>query len=520
MRKIYLVAIFSFLAAMTIFVSCRKDNSTLDVNKIAGVTFDTTGISRLTVYQFSNLVVTPKLNMEGLNEADLSFEWKINIAPNDTTYEVLSEEKNLNKEIRFRPNDAGRFHKLLYTITDNRNGLKYLMAWPLTVLNNIGEGLVIAETADNVRSDLSHIMSPLVTTGYTGESVKHNVYSSINDTYIDGIIKQLHYVQISNGSGIYAITDNSITRVNTRDYTYYGKNNDLFFTASPSYKPQALHSLYQSEVYIGDNKLTATNLPLTQKYGVPFDNKFVVPDHIVANGYSANSEHLNDYTPIAVIHFYDAVNGHFVSLNGVMFGDIVMRAYPSQTGLVFNPGNLPNKTTLAAGVGPDRGYLHLLKDKTSGNVSLYAFDAGGYHPTTGDLIPPAPAGMYDLSAAPDIANAKKFVILEDQKVMYYATATKIYAMMYAAGVPTFEERYTVPAGEEITTLQIYRQSGYPLMAAYIATNNRQLILSTYNGTEGKVSLLPMKNLGLGTIDIPTIKTFTGFRRITAITPQK
>ena len=59
--------------------------------------------------------------------------------------------------------------------------------------------------------------------------------------------------------------------------------------------------------------------------------------------------------------------------------------------------------------------------------------------------------------------------------------TKIYAMIYSASTPYFEERYTVPAGVEITTLQVYQQPGYYAGSSddFIATNNKQLVMSTY-----------------------------------------
>jgi len=46
-----------------------------------------------------------------------------------------------------------------------------------------------------------------------------------------------------------------------------------------------------------------------------------------------------------------------------------------------------------------------------------------------------------------------------------------------------------------------------------------LLAATYNGSEGKVYLLPLINTGIGNIDTPNIKTFTGFDRITAMNTQ-
>jgi hypothetical protein len=496
--------------------SCRHDYSTLDTAKIQGVVFDTIGNSSLSVYQFEHLVVKPVLSMGNLQESDLSFKWSINLLPGDTLFQVLSETRDLDAEIRLKPNTTGKYHHLLYTVTDKRNGLKYIMAWPLTVKNNIGEGLVVAETGDNLNTDLSHIMSPEVTTGYTSVSVKHRVYSSINKGTIPGLVKQMQYTTIYGVNALLAITNDAITRINTLDYTYGGVNNDLFFGASASYKPQALSSAYQSDIYIGSGKLTSVYFGANRKFGLPFDFNYTVPDKVAVNG-NSSSVTGSYQTPVAV-NFYDEVNGYFVYLPALgSFGDNKMHAYPPVAGKSFNPANVPGKTNLAAGISVDRGFLHLLKDKTTGKIELYVFGPGvDNYP---DIIPADPRALYDLSAAPGISSATQFVFLDDQKVMYYVSGNKIYAVLYSTATPVVEERYTPPAGEQITTLQIYQQCGYPLAQTYIATNNKQLIMSTY-GTEGKVYLLPIKNLGLGTIDAANGKSFGGFGRITAIAPQK
>lgn len=67
---------------------------------------------------------------------------------------------------------------------------------------------------------------------------------------------------------------------------------------------------------------------------------------------------------------------------------------------------------------------------------------------------------------------------------------------------------------------MYQQTGYPLASEYIDTHNRQLIVSTYDGSEGRVHLLPITDLGVGNIDESNITTFDGFDRITAIAPQQ
>jgi hypothetical protein len=517
MNRKYITILFLLAVTGIWFAACRKDHSTLDLNKSPDVKFDTVGASSFSVYQFERIVIKPKL-ITSIPESDLSFTWRVNLGSGDTLFQVVSTERDLDYEMRFKPNAAGKYHLVTCTVKEKNSAIEYVMAWPVVVRNNIGEGLVVAETKDNVNTDISHIMSPEVTSAFNKVSVKHHIYSAINGTTIPGLVKQMRFARMGTNDVMQAITDNGIFRYNTLDYTYSGTNNELFFTNVTPLKPQALGGIYQGDIYIGDNRFTVTYLNVAKKFGAPYDVKFVVPKQVALNGNSGSASSLGSYEPPYKVNFYDEVNGHFVNLSDQQFGDTKMNAYASNTTTPFNPGNTPNKVNLAAGVSPDRGFLHLLKDKTTGKVELYIFDAGFEQGTT--VTPPNAIAFHDLSAGPDIQNASFFVMPDNQKVIYYATSTKIYAALYGASSPVFEERYTIPAGEQISTLQMYLQSGYPLTAPFITTNNKQLVMSTWNGTEGKVYLLPMINPGLGTIDVPNIKTFDGFDKITAIAPQK
>lgn len=515
MKKLQILIFLFILSVGAMTSSCHDDLSTLDVNEIPGVVVDTTGMTSLSVNQFNRLVVEPKLEKaNGLAEGSLSYEWRINPIPGDTVFQVIGTEKNLDYEVRFKPNVSGKYHLLYYTITDNTTGLEYIMTWPLTVKNNIGEGLVIAETYDGVNTDLSHIMHTSVTADYSGESVKHKVYSSINGNTLPGLIKQMRFTKVYGVDALYGITNNSIVRINTLDYTLNGMNGELFYGSSATYKPQMLGGIVQGDIYVGDGRLTGTYLGVNKKFGLPFDFSYVVPDQVALNGYNTN--------PPIRINFYDEVNQRFVYLPTIQqFGDDDMHPVPGATDGPFDPAATQNKVNLAAGINTNGDFLHLLKDKASGAIDLFVLDGGeSNYPSP---VPPKPKGKYSLAGAPEIENAKFFVFLDNQKIMYYATESKIYAMIYSTGNPIFELRYTAPAGEEITTLQVYHQADYPFRSestgpAYLPANNKQLIMSTY-GSEGKVYLLPMINAGVGNIDQANIKTFTGFGRITAIATQ-
>lgn len=512
MKKYSLSLIIACFTLVGLLLSCSEDTSSLDWQKIEGVVIDTTGHAELSVYQFETLRVDPNIQTS-ISEQNLSYEWKINLQPNDTLFTVLSEEKILETEIELRPNVAGQFHKLVLTVTDENTGLEYIMAWPLTVRNNIGEGLVIAQTPDGVNTDISHIMATQVTSDYEGESVKYGIYSTLNESLLPGIVKQMRYYRIFGVDAILAITDTDIYRINTLDYSLGGTNSDLFFTSTPSYSPQTLDWAPQSETIVYNGKLTATFLGGARKFGLPFESPYTVPDHIALNPFS--------YYPLPVrLTFYDEVNQQFIYQPSVsQFGDRTMRPIPNVEEGAFDPSTIENKENLAAKVRDNGDFLHLLKDTATGEITLFIFDPGV--DVWPDIIAPAPKAQYDLSAAPGIENATQFVFLDNQSVMYYVSGDKLYAILYGSSTPIFEERYTIPAGEEVTTLQVYQQANYPAAAPeeYLPGNNRQLIMSTYNGTEGKVYILPFINTGVGNIDNSNIKMFAGFDRITAITTQ-
>lgn len=505
-----LVRLSLFLLVIVAFISCKKDFSTLDTSSIEGVTLDTTGNGILNVFQFDHLIVNPKIKT-ALKETDLTYEWKVTLIPNDTASQTIATTKNLDAEIILTPNDFAKYYRLYYAITDQTTGLKYITTWQLNVKNSIGEGLVIAESTDGLNTDISHIMSPLVTPDITTESIKHNIYSAINDALIPGLIKQMKYVPIYGVNHLVAITDNSITKIKTLDYVSSGSNEDLFYSHVGDFKPELIDRIPVADIYIEKGRLTYTNLGASRKYGLPYEPPFQAsfPAQIGINKLGG---------PITV-NYYDEVGGFFAYIQSITFFDKTLRKYEFVNGSVFNPANLPGKINLAAGVGVDQDFLHLLKDKTTDKVALYTFSSGTFDDDFNSVVG-SPKAVIDMSNAPEINAATKFVLLNDQKVLYYATPTKIYAMLFSSSTPSFEERYTVPAGEQITTLQIYQQADYPFGELYLPTNNKQLIMSTYKGTEGKVYILPMKNVGLGNIDIPNIKTFAGFGKITAITTQK
>ncbi|SFC26996.1 PKD-like family protein [Parapedobacter composti] len=515
MKTIYqrLVSISLFFI---VFAGCKDDLSSLDTDKIAAVEVDTVGQSVIYVFQFETLVVDPKINTNGLPAENLVYEWMINSDPGSIDYLSISNEKKLEYEVSFRPTDAGDSHQLLLKITDTQTDLEYLTAWPLIIRNSVGEGVVIAETHDGTTTDISHLMSPQVTPNYNQETIRYNVFSSVNGYTLPGLVQQLRFTQIQgSGQTMLGSTSNSLFTIKTLDYTFDKQNEELFYAPQSDYGAQFLGGVVQNDMMVINNQLYANWLQIS-KYGLPFESAYPIPAHIAINGW-------NNY-PNVVTSFYSESHDIFVyQQSPSSFGDRVFRPVPAVTDGPFNPNDVPRKINVAAGVYSNGDFLHLLKDEQSGELALYVLAAAEYDNVNWVVIPSKPRALITFAGAPEVDKAEFFLLLDDQNVVLYATKNKIYAAMYGTSIPTYALRYTTEAGEEITSLKVYQQADYPMRTSgepYFSRNNRQLIMGTFDGDQGRLYIMPLINQGEAWIDVANIKRYSGFGRILTTATQR
>lgn len=314
-RKILNLYSFAFIAFLSVALlsSCRDDLSTMDVHPIEGVAFDTTGMSIVTVNQFEELNLQPNI-ITNLPEEQLEYEWSINPEVGkliEGEFQLISREKNLKYRVDFIPTKSlnrNDLHELVLTVTDTQNGLKYIMSYPLSVRNSIGEGLVIAESYDEQTSDISHIMSPLVTSLYSGESVKHKIYSGANGFTIPGLVKQIKWSSLrSIGNVMLAITDNSIEAIKTLDYTIVAQNEELFFTPPATIKPMAIEVFRGGTTFnaflVNDGRTYTDIVGNAGKWALPDDFPFRAPAHVAVN---------RTRSPDYYLSFFDEQLGSFI----------------------------------------------------------------------------------------------------------------------------------------------------------------------------------------------------------------
>lgn len=514
MKNVNLYICFIFLFIAGALSSCLDDKTTYDINKLDAVVIDTTGNPEYQILQFETLKIEPNVQTK-LDESELTYTWKLNPDAKDKRMIIIGKEKKLEYVVNIPISKIGESYSLCCVVTDNTNGLDYITRWKLTVQNSLGQGLIVADSKDGLSTDLNLIMGERVTQDfvYDQTKVRYGIYSLFNDgSYIDGIVKQMRQTTIVRNLSLLALTDNSVVKVFTKDFVFGAMNDDMFFSDNGTYSPGVTYQFNQHDIYVERGRLYATWLAISSEFGNPVDNAQYIPDVIAVNSYG---------DPRVAFTFYDEASGKFGYMPNLKATEINL--FEETLDTEFNPANVLNKLNVAANVNVNKEHIHILKDKISGDFGIYIIDEG----ELGFGIPVLPRAnkMIDISSAPEIANAVNFIICSDQKVIYYTVGHNVYAIIYSSSTITTELRYT--STEEITTLQMFNEANYPIAGhdedwqplPFISTNNKQLVMSTYNGTEGKVLLIPIQNAAIGTLDKSKIEVINGFGKISAITPQ-
>lgn len=514
---------------MGLLTACYEDDSNVGIKEINPLVIDLGGSpNAMSVYLLDTLEIAPIVYKIGVSDADLSYRWEL--SGNDIVPRVLDTTMILKAVIGVPANSEA--YSLLLTVTDNTTSLQNYEEFKITVSAKLGQGLLVADTKDGQHTDLNLIVS-----GNFRGSIWFNqfneknaitmtsVFSQCNDgLLIDGLVTQM----LAPGEGrqsertLTLITDHNAYRMDPYDYLLSGTNNDFFYVHVPAarYQPELMtydNSMYfetmilDGVVYSRDTRWGNLN------YGAPLETSDY-SDYEVHMGcgfaYSVYPDsHLYTY-------YYDELNDRFLESD------------PTYTQLVVNSKmnlNLGKQKALFMGEG-EKGLMYTVFQSQNGNdYMLYTFQPGSQLGKEYEA-----RERYNLSACPDIRNARYFEASRNEKVLYYATDKKIYAALLTSETPEAHECFQVDgAGETITSLLLWKVSNQGVITikdeysggepTKVLAQYRMMVIALWNETEqqGKVITVPIMNLGAGVLEKNREyrKEYTGFGKILCIAPQ-
>lgn len=553
--KIFITPLLLCLCSL---YSCYDDSSTLAINNIGNITFPE-GKKELYIGSLEELTLAPDIQIaEGTNTDALTYEWALTETPikssstHDFEFEIISTKSHLNYIVE-RPISNSPY-TLLLTITDtSHDNLQYSTSWNLYVQSAFLDGLLISDTYDDIRSDMTLINNKSFTTNYDKEEhIFKHILESTNGKPFDGIMRTLVYEVMGYKSSIqinqiWTILENgTLTRFNCLDYTQNGRFEDQSLIIE---KPNDLKvfSAFQSHsnFYINSsNGLYTLASEIINRFNSPVGalKQYKVNNNVIA--YSPNLGYVsNSLSGASLQHmtFYDKEQGAFITCNG---SGQFMSTTSFNSNTLFDPNNLPNQTAISSVVFEDMSQIaFLMKDDASGVYSIYTFnrkiEKEGHYDDQDNWIETAPSqpasakSKYIIPAeGTTLLNKAISIFFSNRNLLLYVVTTDgIYTINYGADTTatvTTTSKYTPQPGEVITMAKMYQQGLYNYNCSLIVGdsptvpqtewNNRAIIVATQSSEyKGQVYIIPITQVVNGTLDPSKAKVYDGFGKILDIT---
>jgi len=307
-------------------------------------------------------------------------------------------------------------------------------------------------------------------------------------------------------------TNNLFEAIDLLDFSIIGQNLELSYDDQLTFNPTQIIRNGSYAFLINNSEIR--NLYLSaMRIGISVSGDYEVDKYLSVVHETSGIE------PRFV--FYDKKNNRFMQIIGYVSSSTVPRefTYNSETD-PFNPNNMHDLECLKANIGPYGNHYFIMKNKQTG-IQIYTLGS------TGAKM------LYNISSPvfEDIEEVVDFVICENQEVAFFATKDKIYAILLAGATPRVELKFTMPIGEEITHLDMFRQAWYlinPSKYIYgvgykvpMDTHEMLLLVGSYSsGGKGTLYTIPLTGVNTGNIDDANIKTFGGFGKIIGTVAQE
>ncbi|WDF68402.1 PKD-like family lipoprotein [Sphingobacterium oryzagri] len=480
----------SIISCLILLSGCYKDNNNYTVNPINEVRI-TTSADAYAVQQLSTLSIRPQLSYSLDSTDSYSYEWKI-FTPNSSAVvpysEILATTKDLN-EIIYSP---AREYNLIYTVINNRTGVRYFKEMRLTVNSGFYEGLVVAYNNGN-QGELGFIRAD--------NEVALNLMQAINDGPTDAPILRTNTLIVGSIGLLNLTTRNNHYQIDVNEFRVLRDKSTLFSSPINQF----------SGGFLGANKLSF--------FDVPSDIYYITNGHVyadmgidfagaMANMYSQSFYYTGgDYnlfpfifdgsggTPI---YFYDNLSKRLLqaTYNGRSLSNVTRK-----TADVYDPGTI-NKTAVAAMAGYGSTAYFIMHDESS---RYYVYTMSRNTTATANNILEV-----NLSAVPQFANARIFDSRDDQRLIYYAVGNQLY--MYNLTNNSASVVLSFSGNEQIADIQVYRPKLW--QNSTYADANRRLYVATNNGQTGKVYQYRLEENG--SVHATPDNEYTGFGAIVNI----
>lgn len=490
--KYYLKYIIIGIACLGLF-GCAKDHSNFDYHTINEISIsDSLSTGTLSIVVGDSLVLKPIVSSTiNKDTSAYSYTWDVWENTSGSSYAaprtVLSSTKALRYLVSGNPLSVGKQYQLRYTVTDTTTGVSSYLLYQLNIIGNYQKGWLFLED-NNDQTDLTLMKSDSV--------IMHNLYSS-RGTYVPlGTPQKISVTTFSVtddlsevGKRLYLVGKDNISQLDYSSMEVVFNANDLFFNA-PALNLQNLQWAGRSDgsvaggVIFNNGKLhynLVGGFPGEKKWGATLVSTTFGNDY---NLYPYLAYGDNYYSPLSTV-VYDNLNRRFYTASSSGLDDIALTKSDASIFSMNNVGltmlNMDFSNVSAEWnciMKDDQGQPYYLRFSCNATIATLAKNA----------IPNT-----------NILQAGTFASSTITPHVYYSIGNNIWS--YETTSNTNTQSVSVPNNETIT-------------AMYYDKNVVNLIVATYDGSEGKVYFYPVDSFGK--IAATPSKSFTGFHKIVDI----
>lgn len=485
------------LAMVAAFSACKKDEGNYSYHSVDAAKVDTSTLATgYSVLQFDSLKIAPGILYKG-DTANLSYQWlvyvkslsSLTIGPPIT----LATTRNIAQPMNVAP---GAYY-LELIITDKTNSLVTTTRTLLTIQAAMEDGWLVLHDK-NGASDVDFIASKNMQPNGPDKRLA-NLFQSTQGAAMPGNGRFVGFARRSSSAfnWITVGTDQGIRRMNGFTFAQLGADSKLFRRTTGLTDFGAYYANGSTEIVSIPGNMNTLQWAIVEDalFNAPYEGDFTLSPYVLYKDY-----------PIYTLYAYDMKYSRFLRSSGANAIHAFTTFKPSPQ-LLFDPNNVGKDLLFM-----DYGYLHdvfaFFKDKTGNGRYLYQLNAN--KADDGNMA----MATYDMSALPDILNAKFFQVGDLANVALYATDRTVYRFDYS-GSQTANIVYDgLPAGETITSLKIFRPrvNGNSYSTDFNNTDNAVIYIATWDGTQGKLYEMAM-NVASGAINPTPLKTYTGFGKI-------
>lgn len=490
MKKIW-IYIVVFCGLMIGANSCYEDKGNYDYVSLPEIGLE--GLKdEYTVVQLDTLKLEPVIRLNGLNESDFEYSWRLWVV-NDGEKMLISE----NKSLVYRVTDAPATYALVLTAHNKRTNVDTYRRIRLTVQGTFGEGWMVLHEKDG-KTDFDFLMTPYFVPELTAEKIYRGVYEQAN-----GATLREHGVQISstyyNNSkqNIYLLTENGGVRLS---YVSMKKDFDIPFMllGAGAVKPQRYSWLYSCLLNSGGNALISDGKLYFCSVG---QTEFALPGIKDDKLTYYASPYIVRWQGAVRYYFYDDLHGRFLRIVGNVY---CVEEVPTLPGAIFDLAHM-NGRMVYMEPGFNNYQYAVIQDFQTNKRTLYVAD---FTKNTDDK----PVAIYAMTNCPEIDNAKCFTIGNRGHVFYYAVGNQVYLYDYY-GKNSAEGCLQTLDKMPVVSMKILKSNDGKAITKH-PYDNKVLVIATYDEVQktGKVYMYRI-NESNGAIDKESVKVFDGFGKI-------